>query len=105
MGANLIVVEFAERTIYFMGDIYSSYDQFQLLLQNKDLTSMMTLLGLVRMCTLTQGVANPIACMMNDMNKLLRDFIPKKTIIFLYNIVIKGCTKEGVLMICCQSHS
>ena len=57
------------------------------------------------MCTLPQGVANSVECMMNDMNKVLRDFIPDKTIIFLHDIFIKGCTNVGVLMICCQSHS
>lgn len=89
----------------FILTFISSYDQFQLPLQSRDLTSMMTLLGLVRMCTLPQGVANSVECMMNDMNKVLRDFIPDKTIIFLHDIFIKGCTNVGVPMICCQSHS
>ena len=69
MGANLIVGEFAGWILYFTGEIYSSYGQFQLPLQSRYLTSMMTLLGLVRMCTLPQGAANPVACMKNDMNK------------------------------------
>ena len=51
-----IVDEFAEafagKSIYSMGDLYSRYDQFQLDIQSRDLTTMKTPLGLVRMCTL-----------------------------------------------------
>jgi len=32
--------------------------------------------------------------MMNVMNKVLRDFIPEKTMPFLDNILIKGCMEE-----------
>lgn len=57
MGASLIVNEFAEvfagKAIYSISDLYSGYHQFQLAMQSKDLTTMGTLLGLVRMCTLS----------------------------------------------------
>jgi hypothetical protein len=43
---------FAERSIYSVGDLYSGYDQFQLAVECRDLTTMRTPLGLVRMCTL-----------------------------------------------------
>ena len=56
VGTGPIVDEFAEafagKSIYSMGDLYSGYDQFQLDIQSRDLTTMKTPLGLVRMCTL-----------------------------------------------------
>ena len=98
MGSSPIVDEFAEafagRAIYSMGDLYSGYDQFQLAMQSRDLTTMKTPLGLVRMCTLPQGATNSVAHMMNAMNKVLRDFIPAKTMPFLDDVPIKGCAEE-----------
>jgi hypothetical protein len=77
MGASLTVDEFEEvfmeRVIYFMGDLYSKYDQ--LALQSMHLTTMWIPLGLVRMCTLPQGTTNSVAHEMTGMNKVLRDFI------------------------------
>ena len=59
VGTGPIVDEFAEafagRAIYSMGDLYSGYDQFQLANESKNLTTMRTPLGLVRMHTLPQG--------------------------------------------------
>lgn len=98
MGSSPIVDEFAEafagRSIYSMGDLYSGYDQFQLAVESRDLTTMRTPLGLVRMCTLPQGATNSVAHMMNGMNKVLRDFIPEKTMPFLDDVPIKGCLEE-----------
>ncbi|MCO5611390.1 hypothetical protein L7F22_065643 [Adiantum nelumboides] len=86
---------FARRAIYSMRDLYSGYDQFQLANKSRDLKTMRTPLGLVRMCTLPQGATNSVAHMMNGMNKVLRDFILQTTIPFLDDVPIKGCdTKE-----------
>ena len=46
---------FAGRAIYSMRDLYSGYDQFQLAVESRDITTMRTPIGLVRMCTLPQG--------------------------------------------------
>ncbi|KAL3679949.1 hypothetical protein R1sor_022905 [Riccia sorocarpa] len=98
MGSGPMVDEFAEafagRTIYSMGDLYSGYDQFQLAVKSRDITTMRTPLGLLRMCTLPQGATNSVAHMQNAMNKVLRDFVPEKTMPFLDDIPIKGCTVE-----------
>ena len=98
VGTGPIVDEFAEafagRTIYSMGDLYSGYDQFQLANESRDLTTMKTPLGLVRMCTLPQGATNSAAHMMNGINKVLRDFIPQITMPFIDDLPIKGC-EEG----------
>ena len=38
---------FAGRSIYSIGDVYSDYDQFQLAVDNRDITRMRTLIGFV----------------------------------------------------------
>jgi hypothetical protein len=54
-GIGPTIDEFAEAfagsSIYSVGDLYSGYDQFQLAVESRDLTTMRTPLGLVRMCT------------------------------------------------------
>ena len=97
-GVGPIVDEFAEafagRAIYSIGDLYSGYDQFQLAVESRDITTMRTPIGLVRMCTLPQGATNSVAHMMNAMNKVLRDCIPEITMPFLDDIPMKGCAVE-----------
>ena len=68
---------FAGRAIYSMCDLYSGYDQFQLAIDSRDITTIRTPIGLMRMCTLPQGATNSVAHMVNAMNKILRDFVPK----------------------------
>ena len=94
-GSGPIVDEVAEafagHAIYSIGDLYSGYDQFQLAFESRDLTTMKTPLGLVRMYTLPQGATNSVAHMQNAMNQILKDFVPEKTIPFVDDIPIKGC--------------
>ena len=79
-GVGPIVDEFVEAfAIYSIGDLYSGYDQFQVAVESRDLTTMQTPLGLVRMCTQPQGATNSVAHMLNAMNKVLRDCIPEIT--------------------------
>ena len=52
---------FAGRSIYSVGDLYSGYDQFQLAVESRDITTMRTPLRLVRMCTLPQGGTNSVS--------------------------------------------
>ena len=97
-GSGPIVDEVAEafagHAIYSIGDLYSGYDQFQLATESRDLTTMKTPLGLVRMCTLPQGATNSVAHMQSAMNQILRDFVPEKTIPFVDDIPIKGCEEK-----------
>ncbi|KAL3682400.1 hypothetical protein R1sor_000422 [Riccia sorocarpa] len=86
-----VVDEFAGRAIYSVGDLYSGYDQFQLAVESRDLTTIRTPLGLMRMCTLPQGATNSVAHMQNAMHKVLREFVPEITIPFLDDIPMKGC--------------
>ena len=98
-GSGLIVDEVAEafagQAIYYIGDLYSGYDQFQLAMESRDLTTMKTPLGLVRMCTLPQGATNSVAHMQSTMNQILKDFVPDKTIPFVDDIPIKGYKEEA----------
>jgi hypothetical protein len=97
-GSGPIVDEVAEafagHAIYSIGDLYSGYDQFQLAAESRDLTTMKTPLGLMRMCTLPQGATNSVAHMQSAMNQILRDFVPDKTIPFVDDIPIKGCEEK-----------
>ena len=86
---------FAGRSIYSVGDLCSRYDQLQLTVESRDITTMRTTLGLVRMCTLPQGGTNSVTYMVNAMNKVLRDCIPDITMPFLDDIPIKGCPVEA----------
>ncbi|KAL3687707.1 hypothetical protein R1sor_014016 [Riccia sorocarpa] len=89
-----VVDEFAGRAIYSVGDLYSGYDQFQLAVESRDLTTIRTPLGLMRMCTLPQGATNSVAHMQNAMHKVLREFVPEITIPFLDDVPMKGCAVE-----------
>jgi hypothetical protein len=97
-GVGPTIDEFAEafagRSIYSVGDLYSGYDQFELAVESRDLTTMRTPLGLVRMCTLPQGGTNSVAQMVNAMNKVMRDCLLDITMPFLDDIPIKGCPVE-----------
>lgn len=73
VGVGPVVDEYAEdfagRSIYSMGDLFSGYDQFQLSEGSRDLTTLRTPLGLLRMCTLQQGGTNCVAHMQSGMPK------------------------------------
>ncbi|KAL2608432.1 hypothetical protein R1flu_027005 [Riccia fluitans] len=98
VGVGPIVDEYVEafagRTIYSMDDLYSGYDQFQLVEASRDLKMMKMPLGLVRMCTLLQCATNSVAHMMHGMNIVLRDFVLNKTMSFLDDVPIKGCNEQ-----------
>ena len=97
-GIGPSVDEFAEAfeglSIYSICDLYSRYDQFQLVVDSRDITTIRTPIGLVRMCTLPQGATNSEAHIVNSMNKVLKDCIPNITIPFLDDIMIKRCSDE-----------
>ena len=74
---------------------------FSLRKGSRDITTMRTPLGLMRMCTLPMGATNSVAHMQSAMNRILQQFIPEKTCPFLDDIPIKGCTisnKDETLM-------
>jgi hypothetical protein len=93
-SVDVFAEEFVGRSIYSIGDLYSGYDQFQLVVESRDITTMRTPIGLVRMCTLPQGATNSVAHMVNAMNKVLKNIIPETTMLFLDDIPINGCPVE-----------
>ena len=52
---------------------------------------MKTPLGLMRICTLSQGVTHSMVHMRSVMNKIMKEFVPEKPIPFMDDISIKGC--------------
>ena len=80
-----------EGPFYSISDLYSGYEQLQLAVDIRDITTMRTPIGLVRMCTLPQGATNFVAHMVNAMNKVLRDCIPDIKMPLLDDIPIKVC--------------
>ena len=76
---NEFVEAFVGRSIYSIRDMHSEYDQFQLSLDGRDITTMQTLVKLVRMCILLQGATNSVAHIINTTNKVLKDCIPDIT--------------------------
>jgi hypothetical protein len=87
--------EFAGRAVYSIGDLYFEYDQFQLAEGSRNITTIRTPLGLMRMCTLPMGAINSVAHMQSAINCILQSFIPEKTHPFLDDIPIKGCAIGG----------
>ena len=77
VGIGPSVEEFSEAfagwSIYSISDLYYGYDHFQLAVDSRDITTMRTPIGLVRMCTLPQGATNSVAHMVNAMNKVFLD--------------------------------
>ena len=49
------VEAFSRRLIYLVDNLYSRYNQFQLTVERRDITTMQTPLGLVLICTLPKG--------------------------------------------------
>ncbi|MCO5610085.1 hypothetical protein L7F22_064320 [Adiantum nelumboides] len=95
-----IVDEFAEafagRAIYSMGDLYSGYDHIQRALESRDLATMRTPLGLVRMCTLPQGATNSVAHMMNVLYvKWVKDGLGHMLCFMHMNATYKLCELDG----------
>ena len=84
---------FPGSSIYSVDDLYSGYDKFQLAVESRDITTMRTPLGLVRMRSLPQGGTNSMAHIVNAMNKVPGDCIPDITMPFLDEIPIKGCRR------------
>jgi len=82
--------EFAGRVIGSYLDWFSGYDQLELDKLCRDLTAIMTDLGLLRQCTLLQGATNSVAQFVRVVLEILRDHIPHIAMPFLDDIGVKG---------------
>ena len=71
-------------------DFFSGYDQIPLAEESRDLTTIMTPLGLLRMCTLPQGATNSVAQFTRIITRILFDLVPSICRPFLDDITVKG---------------
>lgn len=85
--------EFSERfagcKIMSLMDFFSGYDQITLHEDSRDMTAVMTPIGLLRSCTLVQGATNSVAVFQRTMMKILKDHWPH-TLPFLDDVTCGG---------------
>lgn len=89
-AADEFAEEFAGRAIGSYLDFLSGYDQMKLDETSRDLTAIMTDLGLLRQCTLLQGATNSVAQFVRVVTTILQDHIPHIALPFLDDIGVKG---------------
>jgi hypothetical protein len=82
--------EFAGLVIGSYLDWFSGYDQVELDRLCRDMTAIMTDLGLLRQCTILMGATNSVAQFCRVVLRILQDLIPHIAIPFLDDIGVKG---------------
>lgn len=82
--------EFAGRVIGSYLDWFSGYDQLELDKLCRDLTAIITDLGLLRQCSILMGATNSVAQFCRVVLKILQDHIPHIAMPFLDDIGVKG---------------
>ncbi|GBG62071.1 hypothetical protein CBR_g28547 [Chara braunii] len=88
--ADLLAERAAGRSIYYVSDLFSGYDEIPLDPRDRHLTAMHTPLGLVQMMVVPMGWTNGVAVFQRAMVAVLKDFIPDKVEVFLDDFPIKG---------------
>lgn len=88
----------AGKLIYSTLDLRSGYDQMILDPRDRDLTAMNTPLGLVRLTTLPQGFTNSVALFQSAMRKVLLEFMPDLSDVFVDDMFVFGDeTDDGTI--------
>ena len=90
LSVNEFSKEFASCQIALIIDFFSKYDQIELDVKSRDLTSFQTPIRLLQMTTLLQGATNSVAQFVRIVTKILEDLIPEDCLPFLNNISVKG---------------
>ncbi|KAI8671752.1 hypothetical protein NCS57_00651300 [Fusarium keratoplasticum] len=93
-GCDEFSADFAMCRMLSLLDFFSGYDQMELAEVSRDLTSFMTPIGLLRMCTLPQGATNSVAQFTRNILRILRDLIPDVCRSFLDDICVRGPTTD-----------
>ena len=93
-GCDEFSADFAMCKMLSLLDFFSGYDQMELAEVSRDLTSFMTPIGLLRMCTLPQGATNSVAQFTRNILRILRDLIPDVCRSFLDDICVRGPTTD-----------
>ncbi|KAJ5660869.1 gag-pol polyprotein [Penicillium longicatenatum] len=89
-NADEFAEDFAGMQICSMVDLFSGYDQISLAEDCRDMTAIMTPMGLVRMVTILQGGANSVAQCQRVVQFVLADAYGKAVQAFLDDFGIKG---------------
>ena len=82
--------EFAGQVIGSYLDWLSGYDQCELDRLSRDLTAIMTDLGLLRQCTILMGATNSVAQFCRVVLRILQDHVPHVAMPFLDDVGVKG---------------
>lgn len=91
-GADEFSEDFAMCKMLSLLDFFSGYDQITLAKESRDMTTFMTPLGLLRMCTLPQGATNSVAQFMRAITRILFDLVPIICRPYLDDICVRGPT-------------
>ncbi len=78
LSADNFTEAFTGCQITFLIDFFSGYDQITLDKASRDMTAFMTLISLLKMITLPQGVTNLVAQFVKIIINILQEHIPKK---------------------------
>ena len=81
---------FGARSIYTVFDLFVGFDQCELAIQLRDLTTFQTPLGTFRLTSIPMGYTNSMQIFHGDTTFILQDKIPDVTIPFIDDIPIKG---------------
>ena len=87
---DVVAEDFAGRSIYTTLDLYVSFDQRQLHVNSRDMTTFNTPLGAFRLTVLPMGWTNSPAVLQGDITHILRPEIPHWTQPFADDVPIKG---------------
>lgn len=87
---DVVAEDFAGRSIYSTLDLYVSFDQRQLHVDSRDMTTFNTPLGAFRLTVLPMGWTNSPAVLQGDITHILRPEIPHWTQPFADDVPIKG---------------
>ena len=87
-------------------DLFLGYDQIPLAEEDRDMTTIITSLGLLCQTIILQGVTNSMAQFMHVITKILKDTSSKAAKVFLNDIGVKGpkskYNNEEILLGICQ---
>jgi hypothetical protein len=84
------VESFGGRGCYGMFDLFVGFDQRELAVKSRDLTTFQTPLGTFRLTSIPMGYTNSMQIQHGDTTFLLQDEIPHVTIPFVDDIPVKG---------------
>ena len=89
-SADSFSEEFAGMAVGSLIDFFSGYDQIELAEGSRDMTAIMTALGLLRQTTVLQGATNSVGQFVRVIVRILQELIPHIAIPFMDDIAVRG---------------